>query len=265
MRPNDLDSFFEMLDAIWGLKGAPAPSGIQKAMFFRALAAHPIEEVRSGLDAHLRDPKRGHFLPMPADVIAQINGMVAEDGRPGVEEAWALAFRATDEAATVVWTDEIAEAYGMALPLIKAGDEVAARMAFKEVYLRLVSVAREQRVAPAWSATLGGDSTARDAVLLPHVQAGRLSEDLLLGGPPVRMETLLSLPPPKGATEASVAVRDKAMGELRRLRDQLAERKNMPSLAVMDAQRTQQLKAESAALVHAVRSSANHDRVNTAA
>ena len=37
-----------------------------------------------------------------------------QDGRPGADEAWAIALGALDEADTVVWTDEMAEAFAIA-------------------------------------------------------------------------------------------------------------------------------------------------------
>ena len=241
MRPHDLTPFSELLDAMWGLKGAPAPTAVQKAMFFRALAAHPLEEVRAGLDAHLRDPKRGQFLPMPADVIAQIQSIVADDGRPGAEEAWASAFRATDEAVTVVWTAETAEAFGVVRPLVLAGDEVAARMAFKESYARLVSEARERRVPVSWSATLGHDTAARNVALLQHVEAGRLSADLMLDAP-VGLDEVLALP----ATEEIQSNRDaraKARAVLLRMRAEAASRKGLPTAQQIDRERTDALTA----------------------
>lgn len=247
MRPSDLGTFSELLDAIWGLKGALAPTAMQKAVFFRALAAYPLEEVRAGLDAHIRDPKRGQFLPMPADVIAQINGIVADDGRPGVEEAWATAFRATDEAVTVVWTSEIAEAFGVARPLLMARDEVAARMAFKESYTRLVSAAREQRVPPTWSATLGHDLAARNVALLPHVQAGRIDGALLIEAPK-GLDDVLALPAPdEGESEKSRALRLKAREQLAALRAE--QGKPRKSHDEIERERTAALKAETAVRV----------------
>jgi hypothetical protein len=249
MRPHDLSPFSELLDAMWGLKGAPAPTAVQKAMFFRALAAHPLEEVRAGLDAHLRDPKRGQFLPMPADVIAQINGIVADDGRPGAEEAWAQAFRATDEAATVVWSSEMAEAFGIVRPLALAGDEVAARMAFKEAYARLVSVAREHRVPASWTVTLGLDNERRNAALLPHVQTGRIDGALLLQAAR-GLDEVLALPPTE-KTQANRDARDRARAVLMRIRAEEAERKARPSAQQIDRERTNALKADAASKVAA--------------
>lgn len=103
-----------------------------------------------------------------AEIIARI-----DDGRPGVEEAWAMLPR--DEYKTVVWTDEMTQAWSVALPLLDEGDEVAARMAFKEAYTRIVTTARSERKRPVWSASLGHDPRGRESALMDAVQKGRLS------------------------------------------------------------------------------------------
>jgi hypothetical protein len=214
MKPSDFDQFTAMLGDVFGLKSQALSAG-QMAMFFRALADYPLAEVRHGLDAHVKHPERGRFMPMPADVIAAIKGAVADDGRPGAEEAWAMSVRATDEAATVVWTAEMCEAFGVCRPLLDIGDEVGARMAFKESYTRLIQDARARRVEPAWTASLGFDAAARDAVLLPHVEAGRLAPPVIASSALVTMS----------ASPENSAAREKAMQRLRELRDEFANRR----------------------------------------
>lgn len=95
-----------------------------------------------------------------------------DTGHLGVEEAWALCPR--DESATVVWTDEIARAFGVAAPLLAQGDQVAGRMAFKEVYTQEMRDAADAKRAPSWFPSLGHDPASRDAVLLEAVERGRL-------------------------------------------------------------------------------------------
>jgi len=79
------------------------------------------------------------------------------------------------ESETVVWTGEMGEAFGVAVPLMDRGDMVAARMAFKEKYLRLVSEARDSGKPVVWSATLGHDVTGRSGPITDAVEKGRLS------------------------------------------------------------------------------------------
>jgi hypothetical protein len=173
MRADQLDQFLTMYRDVMGLYGKAA-TATQETMVFRALAAHDLRAVRAAFDAHIRDPQRGRFAPLPADILAQIEGAAENDGRPGAEEAWAMCLPAADEARTVVWTAEMAEAWGLARVVLDAGDEVGARMTFRETYGRLIASARKMRAAPQWSATLGHDEAMRADALRDAVSTGRL-------------------------------------------------------------------------------------------
>lgn len=212
MRESDFPSFATLLDDVAGLKRETYTPG-QKLMFFRALSAHSIDEVRAGLDAHVKHPKNGRFLPMPADVIGQIEHMVADDGRPGAEEAWATAMRSADEAETIVWTVEAAEAFGFARPVLMAGDEVGARMAFKEVYTKLVDGARRERRPVAWMPSLGFDPKVREVVLSEAVRRNLLPASVLPmlpapRGPVLLLEHMGDEGIPEAARSALLALRD---------------------------------------------------------
>lgn len=99
----------------------------------------------------------------------------ASDGRPTPDEAWAMCPRS--EAETVVWTDEMAEAHGIAWPLIRAGDLVAARVAFLRAYERLVQQARDAGRPPRWTVSMGYDPAHREAVIAMAVEQGRISPE----------------------------------------------------------------------------------------
>lgn len=215
----DAGRFVAMLRDVFGLypQAKPLTEG-QVAMFFRALASFPIETVAAGLDSHVKDGQRGRFPPTPSDVIAQIDGRNADDGRPGADEAWAIAVRARDESATLVWTEEIAQAWGVARSVMDLGDEVGARVAFRGAYERLLVEARRAGVAPRWTASLGTDATQRDVTVREAVAVGRLEHSALpaLEGPkrdPAALQPLLE------STEMPWHVRD----ALRSLRARLVE------------------------------------------
>ena len=173
MKQADFDEFARIYDAVCGIYGK-AVDAVQKTMFFRLLAQHSIETVKLAFEAHCSDTTRGRFAPLPADLLAQIETAVANDGRPGPEEAWALALRADDEARTVVWTAETAEAYGICRVILHAGDEVGARMAFREAYVSRVAAARAKREPVRWSASLGHDQAQQDEALRIAVETGKL-------------------------------------------------------------------------------------------
>lgn len=212
MSEDDFDPFVALLDAAYALYGKSL-SAEAKAMHFRALNAYSLPAVRGALEAHVKDPQRGQFAPKPADVIAQLEGEATHDGRPGPDEAWAMALNAQDEAATVVWTAEMAQAFGVARSVLERGDEVGARMAFKEVYKRRVDEARRQGQGVRWQASLGWAADLREQALGQAVATGRL-----LAG------TAALLPQPKDH-EADYDT-EKARANLRRLHEQLAA---MPS------------------------------------
>lgn len=191
MREDDFQTFVQMLDDCYSLLGkGDKPSATARAMFFRAMAAYPINVVQAAFDAHIRDPQRGRFAPTPADLVAQIEGAMQNDGRPGPEQAWAMCSSAGDESATVVWTTEMAEAFQVASPLLVDGDTVAARMAFKEVYTKLIESARMERRPIKWEVSLGHDERRRHAALEAAEKQGLLppGEALRLAPPVAKLE-----------------------------------------------------------------------------
>jgi hypothetical protein len=175
MFETDFDDFAALLDAAYSLHPrTPALPAVGKAMFFRAMAAYPLEVVRASIDAHVKDSQRGQFPPKPADLIAQIEGAADGDGRPGQEETWAIAVQAFDESATVMMTDEIAEAQSIARPIFEIGDEVGARMAFREAYTRIIGQVRSAGVPVRWWPSLGSDRDGRREVMERAVSQGLL-------------------------------------------------------------------------------------------
>lgn len=134
-------------------------------MFVDDLSRFPEQAVINALSRCRREVKG---VLTVQDVVSRL-----DDGRPGPEEAWAqMPF---DEADSVVWSDEMAEAFGVARLLLAEGEKVAARMAFKEAYIRLVSSARDAGVPVRWTPSLGHDKRGRDGVLSDAVAKGRLS------------------------------------------------------------------------------------------
>ena len=181
MTQDDFKAFTSLLDGTCALlsRGAYTPNATSAAIFFNALKHHDMGTVKAAFTAHCQDPKRGMFSPTPADILAQIDRAAADDGRPEDAEAWATALRASDESTTVVWTAETAEAWGICQPVMQAGDEVGARMAFKAAYNRLVSASRDRREPIRWVVSEGHDAAVRDDALRLAVESGRLPEAYL--------------------------------------------------------------------------------------
>jgi len=182
MNHNDRQVFGELLKAVLDVYGsAPGVAGV--SIWWAALERFPLDAVRAALSAHVQDAVAGKFAPKPADVIGRLHAM---DGRPGPEEAWSMIPR--DEAASVVWTQEMAQAWGTARLLLDEGDQVAARMAFLERYRQLVQGARDKGEPAKWMPSLGFDQSGREAVLIEARDRGRLTAAHVAGLLPQRDE-----------------------------------------------------------------------------
>lgn len=137
-----------------------------------ALEVYEEQQVRNALRRCRNEVK--HLTQQ--DIIERI-----DDGRPGPQEAWAMI--PTSESDSVVWTDEMATAYGVVCSMT---DRVAARMAFIEAYKTTVQKARTESRPVSWRLSPGSDPGNRDKALVEAVNKGRLT--------PQRAMMLLSQP-----------------------------------------------------------------------
>lgn len=130
------------------------------------LSQYRIEDVKVAL-TECRKSLKGRLTL--ADILERI-----PSGHPGPEVAWATIAKAMgNEQLTLVWTDEMREAYGIASQL--SDDPVQARLAFKERYLELIKKARQARTAPTWRVSLGYDLQGREVAIRDAVANGQLS------------------------------------------------------------------------------------------
>lgn len=135
-------------------------------MMVNELRKHPEDIAIRALQRCAREMKGRLTL---ADVLSRI-----EDGHPGAEEAFAKL--PIDENMTVVWTEQMQQAYGSCSGLI-AMDMVAGRMAFREYYNRLVVEARVNNEPPNWVVSLGHDKEQRILPVQQAIEQGLLSHD----------------------------------------------------------------------------------------
>ena len=156
----------DTLAATAELCGAPL-SVPALALLALDLDAYPEPAIRAAL-RRCRMEHRGRLTAEA--VISRI-----DDGRPGPEEAWAMIPR--DESGSVVWSDEMAAAYGVASPLLAQGEPIAARMAFLEHYRAAVAKARLDGVPARWRPSLGRDPIAREQALREAADKGRIARD----------------------------------------------------------------------------------------
>jgi hypothetical protein len=144
---------------------------IKLKLFAKELEDLSLSDVDRAFAHFRREPGR-RVLPMPADIRGFIKPG-SPDGRPGVEEAWAMC--PISESQTVVWTQEVKDAFfSAALPLIER-DEIAARMAFKEAYLKKLAEARAENRQVKWEVSLGQDKVAQERVIVQAVSKNLLT------------------------------------------------------------------------------------------
>lgn len=230
MNQADIAPFTEALsDMLTVLShGKHAPDAGAVRVWFRTLQPYTLQQVLAGFDAHMRNPSTGRTLPIPSDIVAQIVGASAKDGRPDGDEAWAIVSPAASEAVTVVWSAEMAEAWGLVRPLVVAGDMVAARKSFLSIYERMVAEARAQGSALQWSACLGHDKAGQADAIRIAAQQGRIA-----GGPAADdVLTLDALPAPDapllmlglvdtGTQDATPEAKARAIAALKALRESM--------------------------------------------
>jgi hypothetical protein len=144
---------------------------------------------------------------------------VFADGRPGPEEAWARmpkGERIEDD--TVVWCDEERIAYGACRSLLLDGDQIAARMAFKERYERTLAEARSQGYPVRWTISAGYDVGHRLTVLASAVEAKQINLDTALQFVPDQRRDefarMLPAAQPKGLLTGKVQVSPQLPGFL---------------------------------------------------
>jgi len=102
--------------------------------------------------------------PFPPGVFEiRKEAMPPAEKRPGAEQAWGIGLKSMNESASLVWTEEIAQAMGACHEQILAHDLVGARMAFKEKYEQLVEEAEGRPVK--WLVSLGHDKFGRAGVV----------------------------------------------------------------------------------------------------
>jgi hypothetical protein len=141
-------------------------------MFEADLAAYPDQHVIAALTRCRRE------LSGRLKVSDVIDRIAAVGSHPSANEAWGMVLAAQDESETVVWTEQIAEAAGVAQPILDVGDEVGARMAFRDAYDRIL---RERPETPRWFASLGSDPGRRTAALDKAVRSGLLTQQHAAG------------------------------------------------------------------------------------
>lgn len=222
MLDNEKRLFSDLLDASMPIYRIEA-SVETKRLWWGLLKNYSFSEVRAAFERHLSE--NGQTIT-PAHIRILIDKM-NPDGRPGADEAWAM-MPYHDEAASVVMTDEMAEAFGIAN---EVDDKNGARMAFRDAYNRIVERNKSQGIKPHWFASLGHDGQGREIVLKEAVRLGRISQSYAKGLLPAPMSedrgtAVLALVSSNGVLtdkSATDADRDKARDRIKSLKAMLTK------------------------------------------
>ena len=175
------------------------------------LSGYQLVDVLQALTRVRREHTGKLTLKTILDLLAPAGGWISAN------EAWAIALPAADEAATVVWTQEMAKAWAIAKPILDAGDKIGARMAFIPAYERFVDQAKRESRTPHYEISAGWDANMREIAVQNAVTAGLL--------PPPPQQTALPAPEmPKLHDEHVAAYRRHEMSErLKALSQQLKD------------------------------------------
>lgn len=132
------------------------------------LSVYALGDVLQALTRVRRECSGKLTLKMILDILAPTSCWLSAN------EAWAVAFPALDEAATVVWTSETAKAFEVARPLLEGGDKIGARMAFIPAYDRLIDQAKRESRTPSYEVSAGWDVNMREVAMRQAVTVGLL-------------------------------------------------------------------------------------------
>jgi hypothetical protein len=140
-------------------------------MWWRALGTYPDGAILRSAERHLTTCK---FKPQLADLVEGCRAQV-DNQWLGPDEAWALMPKSELDSALL--TSEMAEAMGVATPLLEMGDRVAARMAFRDAYMRLVEKAKIENRSPSYFPSWGTDKVQHAPLVANAVKRGQLTVD----------------------------------------------------------------------------------------
>jgi len=157
-------NMIKKLAVTWRLCGGVELDQPTQEALVAVLDEYAPNAVSVALDKCLREC-RGRITI--GDVTSRI-----DDGRPGANEAWAQI--PIGESDAVVWSDEMAQAYGIA-GAVMVTDRIAGRVAFIEAYERLCAAARHCKTAVNWTFSPGRSHAANEAALTKAVNLGRFT------------------------------------------------------------------------------------------
>lgn len=163
-------------------------------MILRALDGFEFEAVMTAIKRTVSEAK---FIT-PAEIISRV-----DDGRPDPEKAWSeVCHYDPDDTYTECMTEEQSLARGACWHLLASGDKVAARMAFKEEYVKLCAENRLKKQPVKYVFQMGRNKDNRLEVVKQAILDGKITQKTALAKLPEKREEILNLPALPSAKEA---------------------------------------------------------------
>ncbi len=182
------------------------PSADATMRWWQVLSPYTLEAVRGALNAAQRMPAYSRSMPTPGQVVAIIE---ASNPRAHPAPDVAYAMLPADETQTALWTDEMAAAWAVAVPV--SGDRNAHRMAFRSAYERLLTDAAANDRPAQWRVSPGFDADGRLTVVQRGLNQRILTYEQALALLP--FDDKARLIPLPGSELMAVGVRSAAMLE----------------------------------------------------
>ena len=151
----DKKAFAEILNCALIIYGQVADPTVMRT-WFTLLQPYSLTEMEHAFQVYLTSNK---FSPKPSDIIEIIHRKYAGLWK-SPDEAWAVARQLGDQRLSIVTTDVILEALDGLYGLLE-DDPIAARMAFKSAYERIMLAGKVSGRVPKVHFSPGFDATQR--------------------------------------------------------------------------------------------------------
>lgn len=205
------------------------------------LSEYPDQQIALALQACRRE------LTGRLTLAAVLERIAVLDGHPEPNEAWAIALLAADEDRSTAMTAEITTALHAAGPVLAAGDEVGARMAFIDRYKRCLMDSRRERKPVRWYLSPGHCPHGRQSEIDRMKREGLISDSERAQLIEQHTQQAMLVSPEAGAVVAMItgkpSIRPLASAEqierVNKLREQM-KRQNQQTLQQQEEARQQE-------------------------
>ena len=172
MKSENKSAFKAVLLATFEAIGRKTPGNDAIKIWWAVFEPHEFNDVRKAFSTALAQ-SAGFITPAEIAKHLPANALWI-----GADEAWATFPK--DEADTQAVTNAALEAWGVCSGIYIDGDKIAARVAFKDAYTRVVERERANNNPPLYSITLGHDKERREIAITEAFRKGLINDSQAL-------------------------------------------------------------------------------------